>query len=89
MRADSLEGRDDVVIVELPGVRGEMIDRGRRRVRTATIGTGMRQGVVDIGDRDDASRERDRFACESVGVAAAVAALVVSADRGRDGVKSG
>src|SRR5437870_13563646 len=48
------------------------------------VGAPARQGVKAVGDGDDAGQERDALASQSVGVAAAVEALMMAADRGED-----
>jgi hypothetical protein len=56
-----------------------LLPRPRRPVRAL-----VRQGVVDIDQRDDAGLDRNRLARQPVRIAAAVPALVVMAgDRAR------
>src|SRR5438552_4297489 len=45
-----------------------------------TVGAVRRQGVVDVGHRDDTRADRDGLAGEAIGIAASVHALVVVAD---------
>src|SRR5437762_2384051 len=83
--ARELEKRGDDARVERPPrlateVLERLVARQRRAVRT--VGG---ERVEHVDDGDDAGAERDRFTHEAVGVAVAVAPLVVVADRERPG----
>ena len=78
------EGRHRATVEGPSGLPHEVLERGlageRRAVRTI-----RGQGIVHVGHRDDARTDRDRLAGETVGIAAAVEALMVVADRERTG----
>jgi hypothetical protein len=80
------ERLDDVGVEVTASAGSQVFDRGGCCVRVGAVRTGVRESVVHVGDRDDATGEGDCGACESVGVAAAVPAFVVSAYGGRDGI---
>ena len=82
---DDLEERlhDDRVEVR-PGVLRDDGDGLLVRPGLA-VGPGRGQGVVDVGDGQDARRERDVLALQAAGVAGAVPLLVVVLDDRQDG----
>ena len=73
------ECADDVRVELAPGLRAQDVYRLAVRARSAVRPRGGDR-VECVGDGDDASAERDLLAAQSVGVAAAVEALVVVAD---------
>ena len=78
------EQRVDHRRVELgAGVGAQLVARAVLAQRLAVRAVGDER-VVGVAGQDDACRERDRLAGEAVGVAAAVPALVLVADGGRD-----
>src|SRR5262249_40160229 len=73
---DPHQSRHEALIECAPGLLNEELDRLRVWERV-TVRAGGRQGIVHIGDRDDARTERNRGASQPVGIAATVPPLVM------------
>ena len=85
LAGEQLLERRDAPGAEL-GARGlaQLVQRGVEGAGR-TVDAGREHRVEGVGDVDDPRAERDVLAREAVGIAGAVEALVVMADR-RDGV---
>ena len=73
-----VEGGDDAGAELGTCVRVNLCERRERRARGPVRPT-RGEGVVGVGDEDDAGRERDRFAVEPIRIAVAVDPLVARA----------
>src|SRR5215212_5390306 len=80
------ERRGHPLVELLPGERADLVARevGRQR---ATVRAVAGHRVVRVADEDHARAERDAVAGQSVGVAAAVPALVAVADQRADALE--
>ena len=67
----------------LPEKRAELVER-LFAARAGPVRPAADDGVVGIGERDDAGTQRDGLAAQAIGVAGAVPALVVVADDRRE-----
>ena len=74
---DGDEGVDGVGVELRAGVLAQ-VGHGRVVGPGLLVGATRRQGVVAVGDREDAGRERNALSRQAAGVAAAVPALVVT-----------
>ena len=77
---DRQEAADDLRVELRPGARGQLLAR-RGGGAGPAVGASRGHDLVGVGDRDDPRAEADLLTRQPVGVAHAVPALVVLADR--------